>query len=224
MKDICVFHCLYVIFLVDLNAYQDMADSILLMRRCWRQYTPKQTNKWFTCLVVNHKTLKLYPFFITRKWGKVLFWSVSLLPQLDNMSSPAGAIPSIFILNTFWSRLNTTNSTSSVSYETGLNSLLSVVDSYQASSSIILLDPCWLLLFVDDPDIDPACPLPLLSVDYYFLWMPLTLIPPTQVEVLKVDLTEETAGRRVSLTVANLPKLNSPPTCFYRWCWWPEWW
>ena len=115
----------------------------------------RQTNG---LLVVNHKTLKLYSLFITRKWGKVLFWSVSLLPQLDNMSSPAGAIPSIFILNTFWSRLNTTNSTSSVTYETGLNSLLSVVDSYQASSSIILLDPCWLFLFVDDPDIDPAHP------------------------------------------------------------------
>ena len=35
-------------------------------------------------------------------------------------------------------------------------------------------------------------------------------------EVLKVELSEETSGRRVSLTVANLPSLDSPPTCFYR--------
>ena len=95
------------------------------------------------------------------------------------------------ILTTIWSRLNTTNSTSSVTYETGLNSLLAVVDSYQVSSSFT-------------------------PVECYSSWMTLTLTPPTQVEVLKVELTEETAGRRVALTVANLPNLNSPPTCFYR--------
>ena len=46
-----------------------------------------------------------------------------------------------------------------------------------------------------DSDIDPTCP---------------------QVEVLKVELSEESSGQRVSLTVANLPNLDSPPACFYR--------
>ena len=62
------------------------------------------------------------------------------------------------ILTTIWSRLNTTNSTSSVTYETGLNSLLAVVDSYQVSSSIILLHPCGVALFVGDPDVGPTHP------------------------------------------------------------------
>ena len=62
------------------------------------------------------------------------------------------------ILTTFWSRLNTTNSTSSVTYETGLNSLLAVVDSYQVSSSIILVHPCGVALFVGDPDVGPTHP------------------------------------------------------------------
>ena len=61
--------------------------------------------------------------------------------------------------------LNTSDST--VTFETGLQSLLSVVDSYQ-------------------------------------------------VEVEAVALTEEAAGRRVVLTVANTPELTNPPTCFYR--------
>ena len=38
-----------------------------------------------------------------------------------------------------WFRLNTTNSSNSVTYETGLNSLLSVVDSYQVTCSLTSL-------------------------------------------------------------------------------------
>ena len=58
----------------------------------------------------------------------------------------------IFTLTTFWSRLNTTNST--VTYETGLNSLLAVVDSYQVSSSMILVTPVECHSDVDVDDID----------------------------------------------------------------------
>ena len=90
-------------------------------------------------------------------------------------------------LSILWIRLNTTNSTKPVTYETGLNSLLAVVDSYQVSTQT-LFDSRGILIF-----------------------------PTWQVEVLKVDLTaEKSGGQRVSLTVAGLPRLDSPPTCFYR--------
>ena len=46
------------------------------------------------------------------------------------------SITLIVFLTIFLCRLNTTNST--VTYETGLNSLLAVVDSYQVSSHISL--------------------------------------------------------------------------------------
>ena len=94
-------------------------------------------------------------------------------------------------LSILWIRLNTTNSTKPVAYETGLNSLLAVVDSYQVST----LFDCVLT-----------------SKDHILTFL------TWQVEVLKVDLTEEkSGGQRVSLTVAGLPRLDSPPTCFYRW-------
>ena len=40
-------------------------------------------------------------------------------------------------MSILWIRLNTTNSTKPVTYETGLNSLLAVVDSYQVSTQTL---------------------------------------------------------------------------------------